>query len=266
MSGYLRPCDAGISSSWADHKNRNPPSGEPGTDYACGYGTQILAAEDGTVVDYSRSTGGGTGRYLTIDLDDGRRVRYLHLSETWLEVGARVGRGWHVATSGASAWGSDWGVGAHVHTTLFPGHSYDFGNTLDFEAHAGSDDEGDDELNATQADQLNNIYNAIFYGGPSMPDGNRSLGQSIADLAGGQRPIVYRTVDGAPTETSWIQELADVKTLALEDKERETAPPTKRDRSHRGDLVVPAWAGAGILAVVAIVEIIRLIIENAPPV
>ena len=37
---YQRPCgNVRISSSWQDHRNRTPPSGEPGTDYAVGVGT-----------------------------------------------------------------------------------------------------------------------------------------------------------------------------------------------------------------------------------
>lgn len=139
---YLRPAGAvPISSSWQDHKDRNPPSGEPGTDYACSYGTGILAADPGVVVDLSTSTAGGTGRYVTVDLDDSRRVRYLHLSQVWVYVGQRVSRGQTIAASGASGFGSDYGYGAHVHTTLFPGHSYDFGNTLDFARYTGEDDD-----------------------------------------------------------------------------------------------------------------------------
>jgi len=135
--GYQRPVSAPISSSWQDHKNRVPTSAEPGTDYACGYGTDILAAEDGVVSDLKGTTSYATGRYLTIDLDDGKRVRYLHLSAIHVSVGQRIGRGQKIASSGGSAYGSNNGVGSHVHTTLFPTHTYSFAQTLDFEANAG---------------------------------------------------------------------------------------------------------------------------------
>lgn len=137
--GIQQPVNAGISSSWQDHKNRRPPSSEPGTDYACAYGTDILAAEDGVVADLKLDSGAATGRYLTLDLDNGQRVRYLHLSRILVNRGQRVGRGQVVAKSGASAYGKDWGLGAHVHATLWPSHKYVFGasGTLDFHAHVG---------------------------------------------------------------------------------------------------------------------------------
>ena len=79
---YDLPCDARVSDTWLDHKNRG--SAEPGTDYACPVGTSIHAADAGTVIDVKLDNSAATGRYLAIDLDDGRRVRYLHLSELLL--------------------------------------------------------------------------------------------------------------------------------------------------------------------------------------
>jgi hypothetical protein len=82
---------------------------------------------------------------------------------------------------------------------------------------------GDGDMNDAQANQLQQIYNAIFSGGPSMPDGGRSLGQSIAEIATGGRPFVSRD-DVYPVTADdiirgglngWIQELADCKTLLL---------------------------------------------------
>lgn len=138
---YLRPTSASISSSWQGHKNRRPPSQEPGTDYACAYGTTLVAPASGRIVGVQTSTAGATGRFLTIDLDDGRRIRWLHLSAILVGNGARVSRGQGIARSGASAWGREWGVGAHVHVSLFPSHSYGgFGpnSTLDFERYIGN--------------------------------------------------------------------------------------------------------------------------------
>jgi hypothetical protein len=234
MTGYQRPVDAPISASWQDHRNRNPPSSEPGTDYACAYGTPIAAAGEGVVVDYTHSTAGGTGRYLTIDLDDGRRVRYLHLAEVWLGVGVRVAQGQHVALSGASGWGSEWGYGAHVHTTLFPGRSYDFGNTLDFETYV------EEDMTPDQAHELHNVYAAIFTGGNSMPDGGRSLAQSLADLTAGTRPAVSRYDSaGNLVNAGWVQELADVKSNQLH---------LQATHGSTRSLVVPAWLiAAGVL-------------------
>ena len=105
---YALPAgDVPVSDTWQGHKNRNPPSSEPGTDYACAYGTILVAAASGTIADLKTSNGSATGRYVTIDLDDGRRTRYLHMSEIWVGVGQRVNQGDHVGKSGASANGSD---------------------------------------------------------------------------------------------------------------------------------------------------------------
>ncbi|QDF15948.1 metallo-endopeptidase [Microbacterium phage Alex44] len=148
--GYLRPTPAGgISSSWQAHKDRRPPafpgpSQEPGTDIACAYGTTLVAPEDGVVVEIKTSNSNATGRFVTIDLNDGRRVRYLHLSAVLVNSGARVTRGQAVARSGASANGRDWGVGAHVHVTLWDFHRYVFGpnGTMDFMPQIGADNDG----------------------------------------------------------------------------------------------------------------------------
>lgn len=142
--GYAVPTNTReISCSWQCHRDRKPPSTEPGTDYAGpnggGYGAPLYAAGAGTVVDLKHSNTGATGRYVTIDLDDGRRTRSLHLSEIWVSVGQRVSRGQQIGKTGASANGNNWGVGAHVHQTLWARHAYSFGSnaTLDFDTFVG---------------------------------------------------------------------------------------------------------------------------------
>ena len=243
--GYQRPTTAAISDSWAGHKNRNPPSAEPGTDYACAYGTDLAMADPGTVAIVDHSPSGGEGRRLSINLDDGRRVDYIHLASIQTSVGHRVGRGQYgVCRSGASGNGSDWYYGPHVHVSLWERPGMAYSDTIDFEAHAG-DDEGDDELNTQQADQLLNIYNAIFHGGPSMPDGSRSLGQSVSDIANGLRPVVHRANDaGEMYQTHWIQELADIRTAQLN--------ATGKSSS---ELAAPAWVVAGAVVLFVIVNV-----------
>lgn len=145
--GYNLPSNTDyVSASWYNHCcERNPPSTEPGTDYASGYGAPLYAVGTGTVVDLKTSNSGGTGRFLTIDMDDGRRTRSLHLSEIWVSVGQRVTQGQQIGKTGASGFGSDWGYGAHVHQTLWPGHYYSFcsiGCTIDFAPYVGSPDPG----------------------------------------------------------------------------------------------------------------------------
>lgn len=145
--GYVRPVDPtnGRMSSYRAHKLRVPPSSEAGVDYYCPIGTPIRAAGPGRVVAIAGGIMPATGRFLTIDLEDGRRVRYLHLSRWAASINQRVDKGTIVAYSGASGYGSEFfgarSVGSiplntggpHVHTSLFPRHLYTFSTTLDFE-------------------------------------------------------------------------------------------------------------------------------------
>ncbi|MBV1854854.1 M23 family metallopeptidase [Catellatospora tritici] len=137
---YQRPCgNVRISSSWQDHRNRTPPSAEPGTDYAVGTGTPVAAASTGTIRLVKADTSGATGRVVGVALDDGNYVRYLHLSRITVSTGQRVSRGQTIAYSGASANGSDSGVGPHVHTSLWlnTGNPTNYAATVDFETHVG---------------------------------------------------------------------------------------------------------------------------------
>lgn len=153
--GYATPTGANeISCSWQCHRDRTPSSSEPGTDYAGpnsgGYGSPALAPGNGTVVDIKTSNSGGTGRFVTIDLDDGRRTRSLHLSSVAVSVGQRVSRGQRIGAVGGSANGSDRGVGSHVHQTLWGGHYYRFGRdaTVDFARFVGGEAIGGNQRQA----------------------------------------------------------------------------------------------------------------------
>lgn len=133
---YQVPCNAPISDSYQGHRNRG--SAEPGTDYGCAYGTSVVAAGNGVVTVADSSNGGAAGRRVTVDLDDGRRVSYIHLSKINVNVGQRVKQVQVVALSGASGFGQDWYYGPHVHVSLWerPGMSY--ANTIDFEKYVGT--------------------------------------------------------------------------------------------------------------------------------
>jgi murein DD-endopeptidase len=137
---YQRPCgNVRISSSWQDHRNRTPPSGEPGTDYAVGTGTPVMAAANGTIRFVKTDTSTATGRVVGMAHDDGNYTRHLHLSRIIVSTGQRVSRGQTIAYTGSSANGSDSGVGPHVHTSLWlnTGSPTNFGATVDFENHVG---------------------------------------------------------------------------------------------------------------------------------
>lgn len=134
--GYQKPCTAPISDDFAAHQARN--SVEPGTDYACAYGTAIKAAESGIVSLADSGNGGGDGRRVSIDLDDGRRVSYIHLSRVDVGGGQRVTRGQRVGLSGASGFGDDWYYGPHVHVSLWKRPGLAFSDTIDFQPHVGA--------------------------------------------------------------------------------------------------------------------------------
>jgi hypothetical protein len=281
MSGYLRPCDAPISASWQDHHDRTPPSSEPGTDYACAYGTPILAAADGTVAALSTSTSGGTGRYLTIDLDDGRRTRDLHLSEIWVGVGSRVTRGQAVAASGASGFGSNWGYGAHVHRTLFPRHANDFSRTLDFEVYVGDTEptpeppppprKWDEDMQVLQLstwDQggLHGVCYAVSPGAiyvcRDIPEAQQLAAvwndsgtlTSISD----QWMNNHLDANGIPRES--LYNAAGVNWSWAKDAARDTPPPDD-PHSHSHPLTAPAWIGGFLLGLIGLVEVIRLVVD-----
>jgi hypothetical protein len=123
VADMISPAPAGtpVPSDFQDHKNRRPPSTEPGTDYATAYGTSLVMPFDGRVWDVKTSNTGAMGRVVFLVADDGTTwIRLLHLSAINVRRGQmNLKQGEHIALSGASANGSDHGVGSHVHTTLW---------------------------------------------------------------------------------------------------------------------------------------------------
>lgn len=120
MNAFIRPVQGPISSSFNDHRARKPPSVNPGTDYAVGKGTPVLAPAAGKIAAVRKTVAGSgaAGRYVIIFHNDGKSSDLLHLSRVDVNVGDRVSQGQQVGLSGGSANGSENGVGAHVHWTL----------------------------------------------------------------------------------------------------------------------------------------------------
>lgn len=137
MGTYRLPSNTDwVTSSWQDHKNRNPPSGMPGTDYGSSYGAPAYAVEAGTVTVANHSTSSANGRHIGIRLNDGRETWCLHLSEIHVSVGQRVSRGQKIGETGASGFGDDWYYGPHIHQSLWPDDAWD-DPTIDFEKYVG---------------------------------------------------------------------------------------------------------------------------------
>lgn len=167
--GYQRPVPYTRSTSWAAHRRRNPPSSEPGIDMFCPIGTPVLAAESGRIVDVGDSIGPATGRFVTIDLDDGRRVRYLHLKSRTVSVGQRVGRAQVVGYSGATGYGEEdwsWNVaetgGAHVHMTLWLSQRYIFGSNGSVDPEPYFDPDGSPAGTAEEDDMFTDEDRALM--------------------------------------------------------------------------------------------------------
>lgn len=134
---YVLPVGAArISDSFAAHVKRH--SVNPGTDYAVPIGTKVKAPYGGRVVVADTGSSGAGGRTIAIDLDDGRGIDLLHLSSLSVRVGQHVDAGQVIARSGATAHGSNRGVGPHLHITLRNRHGSHYLNAgnIDFAAAA----------------------------------------------------------------------------------------------------------------------------------
>ncbi|MFD6699676.1 MULTISPECIES: peptidoglycan-binding protein [unclassified Microbacterium] len=201
--GYLTPADVPISENWFDHRARG--SLEPGTDYGTAYGTPLRAPASGKVIGADWSTCGEAGRRLTMLLDDGRMVDWIHLSEIWVNVGDRFDRGALIAKSGASRRCLEWGVGPHVHVTLRADQWRPFADTLNFEDYV----DGAGDAGGTEDARL--FLESLGYdtGGPGWgpvcdacaKDFQASVGLVADGIWGPNTTAVQRTIEGGRNAT-----------------------------------------------------------------
>lgn len=132
MSALILPVGQRRTSSWGQHQRRNPKSTEPGTDFYCPIGTEVVAPADGRIYGYGESIIPATGLWVGIELDNGMSFRCMHHSRL-IRTGGRVRAGEVIAISGATGYGEkDWSWnpetgGAHTHVTLWPTHDRRFG-------------------------------------------------------------------------------------------------------------------------------------------
>lgn len=103
-------------------------SGHRGLDIGGNYGSTIIAAEDGVVVDintscghnygksYSCGCGGGYGNYVEINHSSGLTTLYGHLQKVYVSVGEHVTRGQPIAEMGST--GSSTGVHLHFEVII----------------------------------------------------------------------------------------------------------------------------------------------------
>jgi hypothetical protein len=116
-----------VSDSFQDHVARG--SVNPGTDYTSAYGDDVVSVAAGTVTDASNDPGGGGGRTVHVNHDDGTGADYLHLAGVAVSAGQWVAQGTRLGDSGASGYGDDWYYGAHLHISFRPNHYEGYGNS-----------------------------------------------------------------------------------------------------------------------------------------
>lgn len=168
------------------------------------------------------------GTMVRIDHGDGWWTRYHMLvpnsniaKGTIVSAGDVIGR---VGNSGSS------GTGAHLHFELwYNGVAINPVGQLTYNPSAFASTSGggatpiEDDMTPEQDAMLRNVYAAIFSGGPSMPDGARSIGKSLAGITSVvdqiktvvTQPVTRIDTNGNPYTVTQIQELADAKTVAI---------------------------------------------------
>jgi murein DD-endopeptidase MepM/ murein hydrolase activator NlpD len=107
-----------ITSTFADHQNRTPPSTAPGLDFACPMGTAVRAWDAGRVIRSRWSNGGG--RSLWIQHGKGIRTYYAHLNAVWVLEGEKVAPAQKIGESGTTGHST----GPHLHFSVTHGGSY----------------------------------------------------------------------------------------------------------------------------------------------
>jgi murein DD-endopeptidase len=139
MPVYVTPAPHAerITDNYAAHVKRR--SVNPGTDYAQRRGVDVVAIAAGSVTWTDTNPDGSGGRMIGLTFDTGAYAEYLHLSTISVRPGARVEQGQIIGTSGGSAYGSEAGVGTHLHLTFRP---YGRGKAnADFETFVGGHDD-----------------------------------------------------------------------------------------------------------------------------
>lgn len=82
-----------------------------GIDIGASGGSDIIAAESGTVILASTGYNGGYGNYIIIDHGNGMTTRYAHCSALYVSVGQKVSRGQTIAAVGSTGAST----GNHLH-------------------------------------------------------------------------------------------------------------------------------------------------------
>jgi murein DD-endopeptidase MepM/ murein hydrolase activator NlpD len=135
---WIRPVEGRVTSSFQAHKDRNPSSRNPGTDYGVATGTPVKAIADGMITGTVETIRGAGGRMIFQSLPGGHNADYLHLSRIDVQTGQQVKQGQVIGLSGASGLGSENGYGPHLHLAFRRGGTSTMGiGNIDFETVVG---------------------------------------------------------------------------------------------------------------------------------
>jgi len=207
--GYLLPFPRSIGRSQDFGSNPgwgpNPPGGHNGDDWATPIGTPVRAAGDGEVVfagqfdtTYADNFGwnlnyGGLMVVLNMDGTTAPYFEYGHNSKLLVKTGDRVTRGQIIALTGNTDGGTNVSTGPHCHVGCLPPNFNLNTNTYgrvnpriymtdyweDSASGASLGPAGDitesteteEDMNPEDRRMLKAVYDAIFNGGTSMPEG-----------------------------------------------------------------------------------------------
>jgi murein DD-endopeptidase MepM/ murein hydrolase activator NlpD len=199
MSYALPTPTSYVSSSWQSHKDRNPPSSEPGTDYAASYGSDLYAPADGVITYVKDDDSGGGGRTVRLKPHAGQETQSLHNSQIWVSPGQHVTRGEVIGKTGASGYGDPWYYGPHCHQTLWADVAW-VGPTIDFALYTGNDPAPSDPT--TEDDMAFTIYQS---GGAYMilgPETFLEIGGELTKktgVDGAEALALYQGLPGSKT-------------------------------------------------------------------
>lgn len=132
MPKYIRPVNGRVSDSFDAHRNRTPPSVNPGTDYAVPIGTPVLAPAGGRIGAVDNDPAGGGGRMIGLDTYDGDGFDFLHLDRILVTEGQYVNQGDTIALSGNT--GNSTGPHLHLSFRRRQGSHFINAGNEDFEA------------------------------------------------------------------------------------------------------------------------------------
>jgi hypothetical protein len=108
----------GLTSTFQQHKQRNPPSNAPGIDVGCPRGTPVQAMANGRVIRSRYTTRGG--RSLWIEHSGGVKTYYAHLRAAHVLEGETVTRGQKIGESGSTGKVT----GPHLHFSVVKNGQY----------------------------------------------------------------------------------------------------------------------------------------------